>query len=312
MAGKRLHIKKGRRLWLLLLLAVVLCPLLRTAEARTTAPETPPGKDTAPPAPTDTVNIDTEGTVPDAPEEQSPDMALQPEEPLWTPVAESAPVTDDYFDDVAFVGDSRTDGFRLYSGLERGTYFHVTGETVSSAVEQQNWKTDSGRKISLADAVASSGCGKIYLMLGVNELGWKGTDIFRGHAENLIRRLKADHPDAELVIQSLLPVSTEQDAKGSYVNNQRILAYNQVWRELAEENGCAYVDVAEALTGEDGCLPEELSFDGVHLNRAGCRLWLDYLRTHSVAEEAPKEPVPAQTEPEEAGPAPAPTESEWP
>ena len=72
MAGKRLHIKKGRRLWLLLLLAVVLCPLLRTAEARTTAPETPPGKDTAPPAPTDTVNIDTEGTVPDAPEEQSP------------------------------------------------------------------------------------------------------------------------------------------------------------------------------------------------------------------------------------------------
>ena len=61
---------------------------------------------------------------------------------------------------------------------------------------------------------------------------------------------------------------------------------------MAEENGCAYVDVAEALTGEDGCLPEELSFDGVHLNRAGCRLWLDYLRTHSVAGKAPKEPAP--------------------
>ena len=219
---------------------------------------------------------------------------------------------DSYFDDVAFVGDSRTDGFRLYSGLNRGTYFCVTGETVASATELENWKGENGKKVSLAEAVAGADCGKIYLMLGVNELGWKGTDIFRGHAENLIRRLKADHPDAELVIQSLLPVSTEQDAKGSYVNNQRILAYNQVWRELAEENGCAYVDVAEALTGEDGCLPEELSFDGVHLNRAGCRLWLDYLRTHSVAEEAPKEPVPAQTEPEEAGPAPAPTESEWP
>ena len=149
-------------------------------------------------------------------------------------------------------------------------------------------------------------------MLGVNELGWKGTDIFRGHAENLIRRLKADHPDAELVIQSLLPVSTEQDAKGSYVNNQRILAYNQVWRELAEENGCAYVDVAEVFAGEDGCLPEELSFDGVHLNRAGCRLWLDYLRTHSVAGKAPEEPASTQTEPEEAGPAPAPSESERP
>lgn len=106
-------------------------------------------------------------------------------------MAESAPVTDDYFDDVAFVGDSRTDGFRLYSGLERGTYFYVTGETVSSAVEQQNWKTDSGRKISLADAVASSGCGKIYLMLGVNELGWNGTEIFRSRAETLVQKLLA-------------------------------------------------------------------------------------------------------------------------
>ena len=207
-----------------------------------------------------------------------------PEEMPWTPVQESEPVDDSYFDDVAFVGDSRTDGFRLYSGLERGTYFCVTGETVASATDMENWKTEDGRKISLADAVAAADCGKIYLMLGINELGWNGTDIFRGHAENLLRRLQADHPDAEIVVQSLLPVSAEQDAKGSYVNNQRILAYNQVWMELAEETGCDYVNIAEAVTGEDGCLPAEMSFDGVHLNRAGCHAWLDYLRTHSVGQ----------------------------
>lgn len=73
---------------------------------------------------------------------------------------------------------------------------------MSSAVEQQNWKTDSGRKISLADAVASSGCGKIYLMLGVNELGWNGTEIFRSRAETLVQKLLADAPESELVIQS--------------------------------------------------------------------------------------------------------------
>ena len=217
-----------------------------------------------------------------------PELLDEPavEEVPWGPVPASDPVEDSYFDDVAFVGDSRTDGFRLYSGLDRGTYFCVTGETVASATELENWKTEDGTKISLADAVAAADCGKIYLMLGVNELGWNGTDIFRGHAENLLRRLREDHPDAEIVIQSLLPVSAEQDEKGTYVNNQRILAYNQVWMELAEENGCDYVDTAEAVTGEDGCLPKELSFDGVHLNRAGCRLWLDYLRTHSVGERS--------------------------
>lgn len=288
--GKHLDRKPGRG-WLLLaaLIAAVgmLAAAARSQGSASTVPETPqPDKPV-------TV-IPTEPEIPEEPVQEEP----VPEEPAWVPVPASDPVEDSYFDDVAFVGDSRTDGFRLYSGLDRGTYFCVNGETVASATDMQNWKTEDGEKISLADAVAAADCGKIYLMLGVNELGWNGTDMFRTHAGNLLQRLKEDHPDAEIVVQSLLPVSAEQDAKGSYVNNQRILVYNQIWMELAEENGCDYVNIAEAVTGEDGCLPADMSFDGVHLNRAGCRAWLDYLRTHSVGQrpaENPdgKEPAPA-------------------
>ena len=244
--GKRM--RKNPHGWMLAAVLLLAAAGLLAVHSHQTA-EVPP-EEPAQEEPSVTV-IPAEPELPELPEGPVEEEPV-PEKP-WGPVAESAPVDDSYFDDVAFVGDSRTDGFRLYSGLNRGTYFCVTGETVASATELENWKGENGKKVSLAEAVAAADCGKIYLMLGVNELGWKGTDIFRGHAENLIRRLKADHPDAELVIQSLLPVSTEQDAKGSYVNNQRILAYNQVWRELAEENGYAYVDVAEALTGEDGC-----------------------------------------------------------
>ena len=273
MTGKRIRRKPGRH-WLLLA-ALLAAGALAAAAAR--SPAAAPAEN--PPQEEQPVTV-----LPAEPEIPADVPADAPEEMPWTPVQESEPVDDSYFDDVAFVGDSRTDGFRLYSGLERGTYFCVTGETVASATDMENWKTEDGRKISLADAVAAADCGKIYLMLGINELGWNGTDIFRSHAENLLRRLQADHPDAEIVVQSLLPVSAEQDAKGSYVNNQRILAYNQVWMELAEETGCDYVNIAEAVTGEDGCLPAEMSFDGVHLNRAGCHAWLDYLRTHSVGQ----------------------------
>ena len=273
MTGKRIRRKPGR--YWLLLAALLAAGALAAAAAR--SPAAAPAE--KPPQEEQPVTV-----LPAEPEIPADVPADAPEEMPWTPVQESEPVDDSYFDDVAFVGDSRTDGFRLYSGLERGTYFCVTGETVASATDMENWKTEDGRKISLADAVAAADCGKIYLMLGINELGWNGTDIFRSHAENLLRRLQADHPDAEIVVQSLLPVSAEQDAKGSYVNNQRILAYNQVWMELAEETGCDYLNIAEAVTGEDGCLPAEMSFDGVHLNRAGCHAWLDYLRTHSVGQ----------------------------
>ena len=43
-----------------------------------------------------------------------------------------------------------------------------------------------------------------------------------------------------------------------------------------------YVNVAEAVRVETGCLRPALTYDGVHLNTAGCHLWLDYLRTHTV------------------------------
>ena len=284
MTGKRIRRKPGRH-WLLLA-ALLAAGALAAAAGR--SPAAAPAEN--PPQEEQPVTV-----LPAEPEIPADVPADVPEEMPWTPVQESEPVDDSYFDDVAFVGESRTDGFRLYSGLERGTYFCVTGETVASATDMENWKTEDGRKISLADAVAAADCGKIYLMLGVNELGWNGTDIFRSHAENLLRRLQADHPDAEIVVQSLLPVSAEQDAKGSYVNNQRILAYNQVWMELAEETGCDYVNIAEAVTGEDGCLPAEMSFDGVHLNRAGCHAWLDYLRTHSVGQPSGEHQETAET-----------------
>lgn len=284
MTGKRIRRKPGRH-WLLLA-ALLAAGALAAAAGR--SPAAAPAEN--PPQEEQPVTV-----LPAEPEIPADVPADVPEEMPWTPVQESEPVDDSYFDDVAFVGDSRTDGFRLYSGLERGTYFCVTGETVASATDMENWKTEDGRKISLADAVAAADCGKIYLMLGVNELGWNGTDIFRSHAENLLRRLQADHPDAEIVVQSLLPVSAEQDAKGSYVNNQRILAYNQVWMDLAEETGCDYVNIAEAVTGEDGCLPAEMSFDGVHLNRAGCHAWLDYLRTHSVGQPSGEHQETAET-----------------
>lgn len=284
MTGKRIRRKPGRH-WLLLA-ALLAAGALAAAAGR--SPAAAPAEN--PPQEEQPVTV-----LPAEPEIPADVPADVPEEMPWTPVQESEPVDDSYFDDVAFVGDSRTDGFRLYSGLERGTYFCVTGETVASATDMENWKTEDGRKVSLADAVAAADCGKIYLMLGINELGWNGTDIFRSHAENLLRRLQADHPDAEIVVQSLLPVSAEQDAKGSYVNNQRILAYNQVWMELAEETGCDYVNIAEAVTGEDGCLPAEMSFDGVHLNRAGCHAWLDYLRTHSVGQPSGEHQETAET-----------------
>lgn len=204
-------------------------------------------------------------------------------EESFGPVPESEAVEDTYFEDAVFLGDSRTEGFHLYSGLKTGAYLYGVGATVESVFTKKVWPAEGrGEKVPLLDALAESECGKVYLMLGVNELGWSKKETFQDQYAKVIDRVREDHPDAEIVLQTILPVSAGQDAKGSYVNNERIGVYNEVIRALAEEKDCALVDVAEALTGEDGCLPPELTFEGIHLNTAGCKVWLEYLRTHSI------------------------------
>ena len=204
-----------------------------------------------------------------------------PETPVG-PVPEGGPVEDTYFENTAFLGDSRTQGFQLYSGLKTGTYYTAVGATVES-VFTKKVDTEAG-KMPLLDAMAKQEFDKIYVMLGVNELGWNGTEIYHNQYAKLIDRLREDHPDSLVVLQTLIPVSAKQEAKKSYVNNTRIAAYNEVIRQLAEEKRCPYVDVAPAMTDEKGCLRSDWTSDGVHLNTKGCKAWLEYLRTHPVGE----------------------------
>lgn len=233
---------------------------------QTEAPQVPESQTPAP-----------EPKAPEVPEETAP---AQPENASMI-VPESEPVEDTYFSDVVFLGDSRTEGFHLYSGLQEGQYLYAVGATVASVFDKATEQTDAG-KVPMLDALAQMECGKVYVMLGVNELGWPRSQTYYDQYGKVIDRIRQDHPDAEVVIQSLLPVSASQEAKGTYVNNERIAEYNELLLQLAVEKNCPYVNVAEAVTGEDGCLKPELTSDGVHLNKAGCAVWLDYLRTHPV------------------------------
>lgn len=294
MAGRREKKRWGIRipgvLILMATMAVLLSPVGPGKAVKSPVSEPEPPEVMTPQTPKRTAPKRQPGKMPeqavsDAPAEEAAAAPVQEpaeQEAAWAPVPESEAVEDTYFQDVIFLGDSRTEGFSLYSGLKEGKYFYSVGATVESVFSKNVWTMADGSKVPLLDAVAKEPCGKIYVMLGVNELGWVKVETFQNQYAKVIDRLREDHPDAQIVLQSILPVSAKQDAKKTYVNNARIQTYNEAIMALAEEKDCAYVNVAEAVTGEDGCLRPELTFDGVHLNTQGCRIWLDYLRTHSV------------------------------
>ena len=137
------------------------------------------------------------------------------------------------------------------------------------------------------DALAELAPGKLYIMLGLNELGWKSADIFIEKYAAIIDAALAANPDCLVYVQSILPVSAAKDAGGTWCNNANVNARNERLKALAEEKGVYYLDVASAFRGEDGCLPAGDTPDGIHLTPGLCVSWLDYLKTHTVTEETP-------------------------
>lgn len=199
-----------------------------------------------------------------------------------TLVPQSGAVDLDYFDDAVFIGDSRTEGLYINTGLSNATFFAHQGLMVDEVYTKEVVTVD-GKKTTVMDALARTSFSKAYIMLGINETGWVYEDIFIEKYGDIIDGIRAINPDAVIYVQSILPVSQEVSETHSYIKNERISTYNQLLQEMAEEKGVYFVNVAEAVTGSDGSLPADLATDGIHLKKAPCETWLTYLREHTVA-----------------------------
>ena len=134
----------------------------------------------------------------------------------------------------------------------------------------------------MVEAAADLDPAKIYIMLGSNGVAFLNFDDIIGWYGELIDALQADHPDAEIYVQSILPVTADKHLEQELLTNERITELNGMIAEMAAEKGCFYLNVSEAVADENGCLPDELSADGMHFGVSTYRVWLDYLLTHTV------------------------------
>ena len=228
-------------------------------------------------SPKETEPVQTEGQQEAA--EQSYDFSK--------PVPESEAVDNTYFEDAAFIGDSRTDGFYIYSGVGHGDNLTSNGLSIFKLQEKKAITID-GTKYTLLEALALKEYGKVYLSLGVNELGYYNDKGFYEAYCQAIDKIRESQPNAVIYIQGLIPINeTVIAAKGgaSYLTNEHLLVYNDIMKQVAEEKQVAFLDLNPEFTGVDGQLPEDASTDGVHLKKAYCKAWLEYLKTHTVSYE---------------------------
>jgi lysophospholipase L1-like esterase len=203
----------------------------------------------------------------------------RPSEPQ--PSAVDTSETDDYFSNALFIGDSRTQGLLLYSNLGNAGYYAARGLTVEQVFKKAVVDSGSG-KLTVSDALSRRAFGKVYLMFGLNELGWNSADKVIEQYGRVIDRVRETQPDALIYVQSIMPVSARKSAKDPVHNNPNIARFNGMIEQLTEEKNVIYLNVGESVSDENGVLPEEASSDGIHLNKKYCIKWEEYLRAHEL------------------------------
>lgn len=206
-----------------------------------------------------------------------------------------------YFsEDTLFIGNSLVVGMQKVAAIDT-TYYANIGMSVKQFFEKPMFVSPDGETnrdgspkiVTTAEAVVrENDFRRVYLMFGVNELGWPGSSAFFDYYERLIDLILNVRPDAVIYVQGLLPMNeavyaASTDTPSEYFTNTRIAEYNEKLAALAVRKSVVYLNPGEVIADETGTLPADATTDGIHLNVTYLRRWADYLYTHTVDDVDP-------------------------
>ena len=136
-----------------------------------------------------------------------------------------------------FIGDSRTEGFFMYTDLKNAKAYAHKGLTVDTVFTDPVININ-GSKLPIIEALRQTSFQKVYIMLGVNEIGWAYNSIFIEKYTKLVDEIQTINPNATIYLQSILPVSNEVSSTHDYIKMKKINEYNCFIAQIAKEKKC--------------------------------------------------------------------------
>lgn len=190
-------------------------------------------------------------------------------------------VTEDYFSDALFIGDSRTVGMLQSHLLPQATYYAKTGIGIGDFLSKRI-VNEGGWMISVKDALRSHSFGKVYIMIGINDIASGDVDWFTEQYKDILETVRRTQPEAVIYIQGNIPMSyNTQDLNGA-LNNKNLSLRNEASRALADAENIFYLDIDKIYADANGNLKSSYTTDGLHVGTSYYPLWVDYLLQHAI------------------------------
>lgn len=137
---------------------------------------------------------------------------------------------------------------------------------------------NSGQILQRLFAFSQTRPDTIYVLAGINDLRQGASDeIILNNIRQIAQRLRRNHPQAQVVLQSILPTRL------SAIPNERIRNLNQQIAVIAQQERAGYLDLHSLFVDKQGQMRQDLTTDGLHLSRLGYEVWQEGLQyTESV------------------------------
>ncbi|MBD2459415.1 lysophospholipase [Oscillatoria sp. FACHB-1407] len=108
----------------------------------------------------------------------------------------------------------------------------------------------------------------IHVMVGINDLRRGATDAeVINNSRQIMRQLRRNHPNAEIIIHSILPTRL------AAIPSSRIHRINTTIAAIAKQERVDYLDLLGYFADAQGDLRRDLTTDGLHLNPRGYATW---------------------------------------
>lgn len=241
--------------------------------------------------------------MPSDPEQQTEeDPGSEQDEPAGPADVISLPIEDSWFDDALFIGDSRMEDLKNYARLGGADYFCTVGMSVFNCYKQKT--SDVGyAKQSLESLLTTKKYGKVFVALGINEVGYPHESHQKAYAR-LVGMIRQTQPDALIFLEGIIPVSRRYAAKGDGLSPSNIRIFNERIASFANGTDIFYLDSSSTFADEEGYLRDGLASDGCHFYLKYCRTWNDWRKAAitALAQQPPEQEAEDQTTQEQEAP----------
>ena len=223
------------------------------------------------------------GPEPTEPPTEPPTQATEPPTEPPTTIPTEPPTTDPFanmvdeswYNNVLFIGDSRTAGLRDYARTGQADYF------ASSYLTVFNFEDETAEDLhfdeqTLAELLSSKTYDKIFINLGINEAGYPISSLMESYSD-LVDTVRQAQPEATIILQGVLNVTKNYATDLDYLSTDHINVINDEIRALSNNRDIYYIDINAYFSASNGYLDPNRTYDGCHLTEEACQEWMTYI-----------------------------------